>query len=75
MAVQEVEAEVKMMIDGLSYNVKSELRFRFPRWKIVVLIAMLSLAALGVVHADPTIWPTWAAGGGQSGSMAGMKLY
>jgi hypothetical protein len=67
-----VETEVKIIIDEITYNVKSELRFRFPKWKIVVLVAALSLAALGMAHADPTQWLQWGSGG-SSGSMVGMK--
>jgi hypothetical protein len=58
---------VRMVIEGFRYDVEGyRLRFRLTKKKILLIVALATLAValgVGMAHADPEIWPTFWMGG------------
>lgn len=57
---------MRMIIDDIAYNIKDDwkLRLRHPKTLGFALVIATLLLTLGLAHADPTLWPLWAGGGG-----------
>ncbi len=57
-----------MNIEGFQYDVEGyRLRFRMTKKRLLILAGLAALSLIlgaTLAHADPTIWPTWASGGG-----------